>query len=158
MLRRVGNGLDSLLVLRSIIPFALSYASNAIVSTTLRYTDQRFLLFAATFLTLVMVMVTDKLARSFNFYVSTFITNNVQFLLGNMLPIYIFQFLQTSLDDTPSPTWYEALSYIVTLVLVFILSLSMFASETLQSVSNGLEMTLARRPSAKKEEEEEEDV
>ncbi len=151
MLRRVGNGLDSTLVMRQVIPFALSYASSAIVATTLRYTDQRFLLFAVTFLTLVIVMVLDKLSRHFNLYVSTFMTNNVQFLLGTMLPIYIFQFLQTSLDDTPSPAWYEALAYIIILVLVLLLSLSMFASETLLSASGGLEATLTRRSKSKEE-------
>jgi hypothetical protein len=141
---------NALPVVQQILPFAISYASNTVVQMSLRYTDQRFVLLALNVMALIVVSVGSMLAEKLNLYSSKFLVDKLQFLLGLMIPIYIFQFFQTNLGSSPAPEWYEAAAYIVVLVLIVMLTVALLASDVLRSLTAAMAGVGKKKPKGRR--------
>lgn len=128
----------SLPLVQRILPFALSIASGTAVAMTLSYTDQRFTLIAITLELIVHVYVFSYMAHWLGFYVTEFLVESFLFLLGLMVPTYLFQFFQIGLSTSPSPEWFENVAYIVVLVVIVLLVLATLFSRALRSLTDAL--------------------
>lgn len=131
-------------LVHAIIPFSLSYMSSFIVAYTLRYTDQRSLLFLLTLLVFAGVALVDNITGRFGLYVARFIIYMVLFLLANMLSMYVIQFMTLSLDDTPAPNWVEIIAYVHILVLILLMAISQYASEISLTIKTAFETAFSR--------------
>lgn len=141
-------------LVQRILPFALSIASGMLVAVTLSYTDQRFTLIVLTLMLIAFVSVFSYVAHWLGLYVSEFLIESFLFLLGLMVPTYLFQFFQIGLSASPSPEWFEAVAYIVVLVVILLLVVAMFFSKALRSLTAAIgdnkPQVPARRPKEEK--------
>jgi hypothetical protein len=154
-LARVVQHPGAMPMVQKILPFALSTAAGMIVQTSLRYTDQRFLLIMLNVLLLVMVTAASALAEKVGLYVSAFLVENVQFMLGLMMPMYLFQFFQASLGSSPAPDWFEAIAYLIVLVIIVLLAVGVMSSDAFQSFAETFAGGRAKKETKKSSDEDE---
>lgn len=121
--------LGALPMIPKFVPFALSFAANALVKTTMRYTDMRFTLLGLVVEVIVTVMLVNLAAQLLKCYVTDFLVSNLTFGLWLMVPIYLFDFFNEAVTASPAPLWFEAVAYVIVVVVIILLTLAMFGQD-----------------------------
>jgi hypothetical protein len=126
-------------MVQRILPFALSFAANAFVKMTMRYTDMHFTLIGLVIEVIATIAIVAFLVQLLKCYVTDFVVSNLNFVLWLTVPIYLFEFFGQGLTASPSPEWFEAAAYILVLVLIILLTLAVFGQDVAVSLTSAID-------------------